>query len=99
MTHAQLLEMARDNLARFAAAPVPADALREAIESHDMVFAIFPDQSERGWDIHLIKGKPLVPGSSDEELARRATTAVPCTDLTEALALERAFGDGIPGIH
>ncbi len=99
MTHAELLEMARDNLTRFAAAPVPADALRKTIETHAIVFAIFPDASERGWDIHLIKGKPLVPGASDEDLAKHATTAVPCADLTEALALERTFGDGVPGIH
>ncbi len=99
MTHAELLEMARDNLTRFAAALAPADALRKAVESHEIVFAIFPDASERGWDIHLIKGKPLVPGASDEDLARRTTTAVPCADLTEALALERAFGDGRPGTH
>ncbi|MDO9411903.1 MAG: hypothetical protein Q7T81_04940 [Pseudolabrys sp.] len=99
MTHAELLEMARNNLTRFAASPSPADVLRQTIEAHEIVFAIFPDTSERGWDIHMIKGKPLVPGASDDELARRATTAVPCADLTEALELERAFGDGKPVVQ
>ena len=53
----------------------------------------------RGFDTYLIKGKPLVPGASEEDLARLATTAVPCADLEEAIALERAFGDGGPGQH
>ena len=99
MTNAELLEMARDNLTRFTAAPQPADALRKAIETHDIVFALYPDQSPRGFDTYLIKGKPLVPGASAEELARLPTTAVPCADLEEAIALERAFGDGGPGQH
>ncbi|MCW5690315.1 MAG: hypothetical protein KIT76_17360 [Pseudolabrys sp.] len=99
MTNAELLEMARDNLTRFTAAPQPAEALRKAIEAHDIVFALYPDQSPRGFDTYLIKGKPLVPGASAEELARLPTTAVPCADLEEAIALERAFGDGGPGQH
>ena len=99
MTNAELLEMARDNLTRFTAAPAPAEALRKAIEAHDIVFALYPDQSPRGFDTYLIKGKPLVPGASEEDLARLPTTAVPCADLEEAIALERAFGDGGPGQH
>ncbi len=99
MTNAELLEMARDNLTRFTAAPTPAEALRKAIEAHDIVFALYPDQSPRGFDTYLIKGKPLVPGASEDELARLPTTAVPCADLEEAIALERAFGDGGPGQH
>jgi hypothetical protein len=99
MTNAELLEMARDNLTRFTAAPAPAEALRKTIEAHDIVFALYPDQSPRGFDTYLIKGKPLVPNTSAEELARLPTTAVPCADLEEAIALERAFGDGGPGQH
>ncbi|MFA6267187.1 MAG: hypothetical protein WC670_15905 [Pseudolabrys sp.] len=97
MTHAELLEMARENLNRIAAAPAPADTLRQTIEAHDLVFALYPEQSPQGFDTYLIKGKPLVVGASDEELARRPTTAVPCADLEEAMALERAFGDNRPG--
>ncbi|KQZ00828.1 hypothetical protein ASD45_08140 [Pseudolabrys sp. Root1462] len=100
MTNAQLLQMARDNLTRFTAAPAPAEALRKAIEAHDIVFALYPDSSSaRGFDTYLIKGKPLVPGASQEDLARLPTTAVPCADLEEAIALERAFGDGGRGQH
>lgn len=99
MTNAQLLEMARDNLTRLTAAPAPAEALRQTIEAHEIVFALYPDESSRGFDTYLIKGKPLVPGASDEQLARFTTTAVPCADLEEALALERSFGDTRPGKH
>ena len=96
MTHAELARMAKENLERFAAAPNPAAALRAVADSFDIVFALFPDTSERGWDLHIIKGKPLVAEASDEEIARRSTTAVPCADLVEALAMEHTFGDGRP---
>ena len=99
MTNAELLEMARNNLTRFTAAPAPAEARRQAIEAHDIVFALDPDPSPRGVDTNLINGKPQVPGASQEDLARLPTTAVPCADLEEAIALERAFGDGGPGQH
>lgn len=103
MTNAELLQMARENLNRIAAASAPADALREVIEAHELVFALYPEQSaqgsNQGFDTYLIKGKLLVVGASDEELAKRATTAVPCADLEEAMALERAFGDNRPGQH
>src|SRR3569623_781151 len=99
MTNAELLEMARNNLTRFTAAPAPAEAQRKAIEAHDIVIALYPAPSPRGFDTYLIKGKPLAPGASEEDLARLATTAVPCADLEEAIALERAFGDGGPGKH
>ncbi len=99
MTNAELLAMARDNLNRIAAAAAPADALRAMIEAHELVFALYPEQSPQGFDTYLIKGKPLVVGASDEELARRPTTAVPCADLEEAMALERTFGDTKPGKH
>lgn len=103
MTNAELLAMARENLNRIAAAPVPADALRQVIEAHDLVFALYPEQSaqssKQGFDTYLIKGKPLVVGASDEDLAKRSTTAVPCSGLEEAMALERAFGDNRPGKH
>jgi hypothetical protein len=96
MTNAQLLAMARDNLTRFTAAPAPADMLRQTVEAHEIVFALYPDESPRGFDTYLIKGKPLVPGATAEQLAGYSTTAVPCADLTEALALERSFGDTRP---
>jgi len=99
MTNAELLEMARNNLNRIAAAAAPADALRDVIAAHDLVFALYPEQSPQGFDTYLIKGKPLVVGASDEELAKRSTTAVPCADLEEAMALERTFGDTKPGKH
>lgn len=99
MTNAELLQMARENLARLGAAAQPAEALRQVIEAHDLVFALYPDSSSQGFDSYLIKGKPLVVGASDEDIARRATTAVPCSDLEEAMALERAFGDNRPGQH
>jgi hypothetical protein len=94
MTHAELARMAKENLERFAASPNPAAELRTVVDSFEIVFAIFPDSSERGWDLHIIKGKPLVADASDEDLAKRSTTAVPCADLVEALAMEHAFGDG-----
>jgi hypothetical protein len=96
MTHAELARMARENLASFARSLVPADALKQVIRDHDIVFALFPDTSERGWDLHIIKGKALVAGASDDDIAARTTTAVPCADLNEALAMENAFGDGRP---
>jgi hypothetical protein len=96
MTHAELARMAKENLAAFARSLVPADALKKVIHDHDIVFALFPDSSARGWDLHIIKGKALVAGASDEAIAKRSTTAVPCSDLNEALAMENAFGDGRP---
>lgn len=99
MTNDELLDMARANLNRIAAATMPADALRQVIEAHDLVFALYPEQSPQGFDTYLIKGKPLVIGASDEDLAKHTTTAVPCSDLEEAMALERAFGDNRPGKH
>jgi hypothetical protein len=99
MTNAELLAMARDNLNRIAAAAAPADALRDVIAAHDLVFALYPEKSPQGFDTYLIKGKPLVVGASDEDLAKRSTTAVPCADLEEAMALERTFGDTKPGKH
>ena len=74
----------------------PAAELKAVVESYEIVFALFPDTSERGWDLHIIKGKPLIVDASDEELAKRSTTAVTCADLVEALAMEQAFGDGRP---
>lgn len=99
MTNAELLTMAQENLNRIAAAPAPADALRQLIETHDLVFALYPEQSAQGFDTYLIKGKPLVVGASDDDLAKRPTTAVPCSGLEEAMALERTFGDTRPGKH
>ena len=99
MTNAELMQMARDNLARLTGAAEPAEALRQIIETHELVFALYPDASPQGFDSYLIKGKPLVIGASDEDLARRPTTAVPCSDLEEAMALERSFGDNRPGQH
>lgn len=99
MTNAELLAMARANLNRIAAASAPADALRDVIEAHELVFALYPENSAQGFDTYLIKGKPLVVGASDEDLARRSTTAVPCSGLEEAMALERTFGDTRPGKH
>ena len=94
MTHAELARMAQENLKRFAASPNPAAELKAVVESYEIVFALFPDTSERGWDLHIIKGKSLVVDARDEELAKRSTTAVTCADLVEALAMEQAFGDG-----
>ena len=94
MTHAELARMAQENLKRFAVSPSPASELKAVVESHEIVFALFPDTSERGWDLHIIKGKPLVVDARDDELAKRSTTAVTCADLVEALAMEQAFGDG-----
>lgn len=99
MTNAELLKMAQDNLNRIAGAATPADALRQVIEAHDLVFALYPDASPQGFDSYLIKGKPLVVGASDEDIAKRTTTAVPCSDLEEAMAMERSFGDNRPGQH
>ena len=96
MTHDELAQMAKDNLTAFSQSQIPAEALKAVIEAHQIVFALFPDTSARGWDLHIIKGKKLVVGASDEELSKRSTTAVPCADLVEALAMENAFGDGRP---
>ncbi|WP_157100251.1 hypothetical protein [Rhodoplanes sp. Z2-YC6860] len=96
VTHAELARMAKENLRTFAQSLVPADALRKVIAAHEIVFALFPDSSPRGWDLHIIKGKSLVVGATDEALAKISTTAVPCADLTEALAMEQALGDGRP---
>jgi hypothetical protein len=96
LKHAELARLAKENLKTFAQSPVPADALKNVIAAHEIVFALFPDSSPRGWDLHIIKGKRLVVGATDETLAKISTTAVPCADLTEALAMEQAFGDGRP---
>ena len=97
MTHDDLARMAKENLEAFARSEIPTEALKAVVESHEIVFALFPDTSPRGWDLHIIKGKSLVIGASDyEDLAKRTTTAVPCADLVEALAMENAFGDGRP---
>lgn len=96
MTHAELARLAKENLASFARSLVPAEALKKVIAAHEIVFALFPDSSPRGWDLHIIKGKDLVVGASDETLEKISTTAVPCADLNEALAMETAFGDGRP---
>ncbi len=96
MTHAELARIAQANLQLFAASPNPAAELKAVIEGHEIVFALFPDTSERGWDLHIIKGKPLIVDANDEDLAKRSTTAVTCADLVEVLAMEQAFGDGRP---
>jgi hypothetical protein len=94
VTHDDLAAMAKVNLERFAQSLVPGDELKKVIAAHQIVFALFPDTSARGWDLHIIKGKSLVVGATDETLARLSTTAVPCADLVEALAMENALGDG-----
>jgi hypothetical protein len=100
MTHAELARMARDNLQAIAAAPSPPDKLREIVTAHQVVFALFPAKDvPRGFDLHMIKGKKLVEGASDEEIAALTTTAVPCESLVEAAAMERAFGDGRTPAH
>jgi len=99
MTYTELARMARDNLQAIADAPSPPDRLREIIAAHQVVFALFPAQVPRGFDLHMIKGKQLVEGASDEQIAALSTTAVPCENLVEAAAMERAFGDGKPPAH
>jgi hypothetical protein len=96
VTHAELARLAKENLRTFTQSLVPADALKKVIAAHEIVFALFPDNSSRGWDLHIIKGKNLVVGATDEALEKISTTAIPCTDLNEALAMEQAFGDGRP---
>jgi hypothetical protein len=100
LTHAELENMARENLRAIAASASPPDRLKEIIFAHDVVFALFPSKDvPRGWDLHMIKGKKLVEGASDETIATLATTAVPCESLVEAAAMERAFGDGRSPAH
>lgn len=100
MTHAELAAMARKNLEAIAAALSPPEKLEEIVAAHDVVFALFPAADvPRGFDLHMIKGKKLVEGASDEQIAALATTAVPCESLIEAAAMERAFGDGKPHAH
>jgi hypothetical protein len=94
MTHDELAKMAYDNTVAFAAAPVPAEALKQAFDTHEIVFALFPDGSPRGWDKHIVKGKMLIAGATDEQIAALSITAVPCTDMEEAMAMEKTFGDG-----
>ena len=96
MTHDELAKMAQDNLVVFASAPVPGEALKRVIDTHEIVFALFPDTSPRGWDKHIIKGKLLVSVDSDEQLAQRSVTAVTCQDMQEAIAMEKTFGDARP---
>ena len=96
MTHAELARMAKANLQTLAESLVPADALKTLIAAHEIVFALFPDTSPRGWDLHIIKGKTLVVDATDDQLAARSTTAIACSDLAEALAMDRSFGDGRP---
>ena len=59
MTHAELARLAKENLASFARSLVPAEALKKVIAAHEIVFALFPNSSPRGWDLHIIKGKDL----------------------------------------
>jgi len=100
MTHAELAKLARGNLEAIAQASSPPGKLQEIISAHDVVFALFPAADvPRGFNVHMIKGKKLVEGASDEQIAALSTTAVPCESLVEAAAMERAFGDGKPPAH
>jgi hypothetical protein len=36
-----------------------AQALRDIITSHDVVFGIFPSEKD-GWDLHVVKGRELL---------------------------------------
>ena len=95
LTHAELANMARVNLQVIAAAPSPPEKLKEIIFAHDVVFALFPAADvPRGFDVHMIKGKKLVEGATDEQIAALSTTALACESLVEAAAMERTFGDG-----
>lgn len=100
MTHDELAAMARKSLETMAHSPSPPEKLAEIIAAHQVVFALFPAADvPRGWDLHMIKGKKLVEGASDETIAALTTTAVPCESLVEAAAMERAFGDGRAPSH
>ena len=100
LTHAELENMARENLRAIAAAPSPPEKLKDIIFAHDVVFALFPSgETPRGWDLHMIKGKRRVEGATDEQIAALSTTAVPCENLVEAAAMERTFGDGRSPAH
>jgi len=99
-THAKLAQMAKENLQAIADSAEPRETLKDIIGAHEVVFALFPAKDvPRGFDLHMIKGKKLVEGASDEEIAALSTTAVPCESLVEAAAMERAFGDGKPPAH
>jgi hypothetical protein len=37
-----------------------AQALRDIITSHDVVFGIFPAEKNDGWDLHVVKGRELL---------------------------------------
>ena len=95
LTHIQLAQMAKDNLLAIVESATPKETLSAIIEEHQVVFALFPAKDvPRGFDLHIIKGKKLVEGASDEQIAALSTTAIPCESLVEAAAMERAFGDG-----
>jgi hypothetical protein len=73
------------------------EQLNAIISSNDIVFGLFPDQgSQTGWDKHLIKGNgvlTLIAAGNKKFSAHHKVTAIWCKEISEAMALERTYGD------
>jgi len=71
------------------------DELRQIIEAHDVVFAVWQDASQRdGVGVTLIKGDELLQTVVDTPRAvGTKLTAIPCSGLEEAEAMRKVYGD------
>jgi hypothetical protein len=71
------------------------NTVRRLVDSADVVFAVWQDQSERlgvGW--RIVKGKNLLAQISQDGFSRKGQfQAIPCIDGDQAAALEMVAGD------
>ena len=69
--------------------------LRQVMEAHDVVFAVWQDAGEPdGVGIKLIKGDALLHTSVDtHRTLSTSLTAIPCGELEEAEAIRRVYGE------
>ena len=70
------------------------DELRQIIESHDVVFAVWQDASQPdGVGITLIRGDALLDTSVDTHHPLSTNlTAIPCAEFEEAEAMRKVYG-------
>jgi hypothetical protein len=88
-----VVDMANANLGKLDGTTAP---IREIIEGHDVVFGVWQDLTQPdGVDMLLIKGsracrEVIASGSA----ARVKISAIPCECYEQAIAAQRAVGDG-----
>ena len=79
----KLLEIAATTRSFIATSDNQAQALRDIIASHDVIFGIFPGERD-GWDLHVVKGREYL---SDENAAHNHTV-LPFQTREQAARLE-----------